>query len=149
MMLYRRTLVVANSQQRPDDFWFVTGPVLKSSCVLKMCASAIFAERERKAVWMLLWCRTVRVSCSFELEETSSSHDSMFVMDREPSSDAAGRRCSEDRDAATWSTAARFSSSAETAGRAEEEAGLEGTAPMSTRRTEVCRWDFAVDAYML
>ena len=46
MMPYLMTLVVAKSQQRPLLFWFVTGPVLKSKVLLKMCWSVIRADRE-------------------------------------------------------------------------------------------------------
>ncbi len=44
-MATRNTFVAANSQQRPDECWFVIGAPSRLILILKFCASAMVAER--------------------------------------------------------------------------------------------------------
>ena len=87
MMPYLMTLVVAKIQHRPLLFWFVTGPVLKSKVWLKMCWSAIRADRELSTEVMFVWERMVRANCILELECACDSQVDIFFRVREPSLD--------------------------------------------------------------
>jgi hypothetical protein len=53
------TLVDANNQQRPELFWLVIGPVLKSITVLKTWSVSMNAAREVSADEMSEWARMV------------------------------------------------------------------------------------------
>jgi hypothetical protein len=77
MILNRITFVVANNQHLPLLFWFVTGPVLKSTTLLKICWSVILAERDDKTVLMSLCERIVLASCTFEFPEAALSQEAM------------------------------------------------------------------------
>ncbi len=88
MMLYLRTLVVANSQQRPLLFWFVIGPVLNLSSWLKTCESATTALRDLSAEWRSVWLRMVRASSTWGLLAISSSHELKWVEEMLPSAEA-------------------------------------------------------------
>jgi len=79
MTSYRMMLVVAKSQQRPLDFWLVTGPVLNSTWVLKTWGIAIWASREISVVFMLLWVKMVRASWIFGSAAAVDSQASMLA----------------------------------------------------------------------
>lgn len=44
-MATRKMFVAANNQHRPDERWFVMGTPSKPILVLKLCVSAIVADR--------------------------------------------------------------------------------------------------------
>ena len=87
IMPYLMTLVVAKSQHRPLLLWFVTGPVLKSKVWLKMCWSAIRADREVRTEVMFDWEKMVRAKLVLELASTDDSQVDTFFRVRDPSLD--------------------------------------------------------------
>ena len=91
---YRSTLVVAKSQQRPLLFWLVTGPVLKSSSVLKTCASATRTSRRTRALLRFEWARTARASRVLAEAEAAASQSETLFRDSEPSAETGAQETS-------------------------------------------------------
>jgi hypothetical protein len=111
MISYLKIFVVEKSQHRPELFWFVTGPVLKSISVLNTCTSAICADLACKADLMSEWDKMVRASCSLGSDDVADSQEAMLDSVRLPSTDLGLEMRNEDRSEDNVSINERFSSS--------------------------------------
>lgn len=110
MILYRSTFVVAKSQHRPLLFWSVTGPVLKSITLLKMCWSVIPAERDVNADRRSEWVRMVLASWALGSPATSASQDDTLSNVSLPLFESGAVMCSRDNEVSTSSSILAFSS---------------------------------------
>ena len=110
MILYRSTFVVAKSQHRPLLIWFVMGPVLKSITLLKMCWSAIPAERDINAERRSEWVRMVLASWALGSPATSASQDDTWSNVNSPLLESGAVTCNPEKEESTSSNIFAFSS---------------------------------------
>lgn len=130
MMLNRSVFVVANSQQRPELFWFVIGDVEKSSSVLNTSGSAIFASRATSTSRRFVCASTVRARRTFGSADATLSHWSTWPSVSAPS--GASGPCVGARESAERRSCVNASFSSSRASTAAV-AGLEGVFPMAFR----------------